>query len=444
MFEDFLRFIGINKLFSGDEKILLAISGGRDSMVMLDLFCRSDFSFGIGHVNFNLRGRESDEDELFIRKIAESRNIPFFTRQFDTSEYSNDKGISVQMAARELRYKWFEEIIREEEYSFVATAHHKDDEIETFMINLMRGTGIEGLSGIPVKRDRIIRPLLFFTREEIDNYAELNQIEYREDSSNRELKYLRNQVRHLLIPDILSLKADAGDNILKSINIIREQADLYFSLIGSLQEQLITGTNDQFRILKKSLQPYESPGLILFELLKDFGFHRDTIYKAAASMNDRPGRFFHSPSHELLVERESLLIRRRSSSQMNSTAEHYYLDKNILDVSVPISLNLEIGDIKDLELSADSDLAFLDADLLRYPLILRRWTTGDSFHPLGMKGSKLLSDFFIDMKVEVAGKMDTWLLCSGKDIIWVVGYRIDNRYRISDKTQRFLKVCYSR
>lgn len=440
MLKEFEEFIRSGKLFEKEDKILLAVSGGRDSVVMADLFIRSGYHCAIAHCNFKLRGKESDEDEVFTKKLAENYHCDFYPKTFTTEEFARVKGISVQMAARELRYEWFEELLREKGFDYVATGHHRDDETETFMINLIRGTGPRGLAGIPVKRDRIVRPLLFTGRDEIDRYIEAQGLEYREDSSNKEQKYLRNKVRHTIIPLIEALNPDFSTSLLRNMSRIQGLIGMVDrKLDGFRRHEIITGS-DGIRIpIEKALR-MQPVTFWLYELLRNYNFSFDTAEKLAVSMEDSTGKLYLSNTHRLMVEREYLLVQELAESEEPLKDGMFFIDKNTREILCPVKLRFNYFEKGKVKISSDPAEAFIDPDKLTYPLILRKWREGDTFRPLGMKGTKKLSDFFIDNKIEISQKEKTWLLCSGDEIVWVVGLRLDDRFRITQSSDKTLRI----
>jgi tRNA(Ile)-lysidine synthase len=444
MLKKFIEFNKTHSLFKPGDTILLAASGGKDSMVLLDLFRKAGCEISLAHVNFRLRGRESDGDEDFMRDFARSAGLPIYTRHFDTKKYAETRNLSVQMAARDLRYTWFEELAEKHNFQRIATAHHQDDILETFLINLIRGTGIAGLAGIPVKRGNIIRPLLYAKREDIDRYARKHNIPFREDSSNDELKYLRNKLRHQVLPNLRETLTSSEQGIYRSIEILGSQASLLKELVVELENRFIKKENSCFVLSKQELLRFGEPSALLREMLKKYGFHRETTDKVISALNDLPGKVFYSGSHKLYLERASLRICPIAESPEKPEKEYVYIQQEVPSIKEPLPIRFEEGDPDSISIIHDKSIALLDAERISYPLLLRKWKRGDVFRPFGMKGKKKLSDFFIDEKIELAEKENTWLLCSGKDIVWVVGHRIDDRYKITPITKRYLKITLDR
>ncbi|MCL2683452.1 MAG: tRNA lysidine(34) synthetase TilS [Bacteroidales bacterium] len=379
----------ISTLVKPSDRILVAVSGGLDSVVLLDLLKKHGMNdLAIVHCNFQLRGKESDEDEKFVKTLAKSYDLPFFGKRFDTQSEQKKSKQSVQMIARNLRYTYFSDLLKKEKFDYVAIAHHADDQIETFFINLLRGSGIKGLRGMLPKREQIIRPLLKFSRQDLENYAVKNSLKYREDSTNSDDYYLRNNIRHHLIPCLETLDKLAKSSILQSM---------------------------------ENLQDLETQSLQDLEILQNCGFSATQIRNVQKALGGQSGKQFLSKTHRATTHNGQLLI------------EPLF---NVPTARITITL----VNIENFILNTDSKIAQLDFDNLEFPLTLRRWKKGDFFVPFGGRGKQKLSDFFINQKLSRFEKERVWLLCSGENIVWVVGYRIDNRYKISAKTKRALIV----
>lgn len=441
MLAQFLNYINDQRLFDADSRILLAVSGGVDSVVMAHLFHKANFKFGIAHCNFKLRYEESEGDELFTAQLAEELKAPFYSKTFQTLELSRLSGVSIQMAARELRYQWFEEIRKQHDFDFIATAHHYDDEIETFLINLIRGTGISGLHGIMPKRGHIIRPLMFAMRKEIESYAAENQIKYREDSTNREDKYLRNSIRHNIIPELEKISHDFKEKLHESIGRIREAEVIFDETINQKRNELIRKSGEEFRISIDVLRKLNPPKTWIYELLKDFGCTEAIAGDILLSLDSPPGRHFLFNDYILLKDRTDLIIRKRLDKTSGTEfphSEEYSITEDIQSIDHPISLTFRTINRGNHSISKEQSIASLDFSKLEFPLVVRRWNKGDFFYPLGMTSRKKLSDFFIDEKYSRFDKDQAWVLSTGGNIAWIIGKRIDNRYKVTDKT----KVIY--
>ncbi|MCD6347329.1 MAG: tRNA lysidine(34) synthetase TilS [Bacteroidales bacterium] len=419
----------------------MAVSGGVDSMVMADLLIRSGYNCGIAHCNFSLRGRESDEDEILVKKFAADNNIPFFSIRFQTTDYADKRGISIQMAARKLRYDWFEDIRQNENFDLIALAHQADDIVETFHLNLSRGTGIRGLTGIPVKNGFIIRPLLWIHREELAVYAQENSIGFREDSSNKKTNYYRNRIRHKIIPEFIKINPAYIDTILSNIEHIKQAEHILEDQYSKWYNDVVEKRDKVIILSIPSILGFLEPGWYLFSFLQKFGFNSKQLKSIINSLQAPSGRRFYSSSHSLFKDRDSLfLIEKVSSDASENETEEYYLDLSQEHISEPISITITKVSYQHYLLPATENIASIDFDKLHFPLTLRRWHKGDHFFPLGMNKMKKLSDFFIDEKIPVHEKNQQWLLCSGQDIVWLVGHRLDNRYGLNSKTKTVLRL----
>ena len=441
---------GLLRYARNDGRIILALSGGIDSMVLADLLLKDKADFVVAHCNFHLRGEESDGDERFVREYAERNGLTLYVKQFDTMGYAKEHGVSIEMAARDLRYAWFEELRQQLGYDYIAVAHHVDDQLETFFINLLRGAGIRGLKGMQSLNGNIIRPLLDFSREEIHQYAIENGIKWREDHTNAETQFLRNKIRHELLPVIDSISKEGRNAILKSISHLASENELYRELVKEKLSQLVETTDGSETSLrgvlatKQSNQHYFGSGWIaalhfvplamtggeqlLFEWLRDYGFNSDQVHFIHEAMNGQPGTAFFSPTHRVTIERDGVELTpicQHDKTQVELVYEQHPNDDNFVIDKSP-------------------EVAQLDYDKLTLPLKLRRWQAGDQFHPLGMKGTRLLSDFLKDLKLTTRQKEACQVLITANDeIVWVVGWRIDDRFKVTDKTKTVLKVKMS-
>ncbi|MCR5014561.1 MAG: tRNA lysidine(34) synthetase TilS [Bacteroidales bacterium] len=498
-----------------DHKLVLALSGGVDSMTLADLLMKCDIAFVAAHCNFHLRGAESDGDERFVRDFADAHGLTLYVKDFDTEAYAKEQGISIEMAARDLRYAWFEELRQRLDYDYVVVAHHADDQLETFFINLLRGAGLRGLKGMQALNGTILRPMLETSREEIMRYALDNHLVWREDHTNAETLYLRNKIRHELLPVIDGISKEGRGAILKSIRHLSSENELYRELVKEKLSQLETTGDvaDETPVVNTGETPdanlaespdanlaespdanlVESPGVnlgeasrslrsfhtpkglseqLLFEYLRDFGFNTDQVHFIHEALNGQPGKCFLSPTHRLVIERDSIELSPRvrssisaSTSDFNqssdSTPNHssdstpnLSSDSTPNHSSVPIlSLSPGVSPSLDAQLFAcdasfvldkSPKVAQLDYEKLVFPLKLRKWQAGDRFHPLGMKGSKLLSDFFVDQKMSTRQKEQCHVLTTADDqIVWVVGRRVDDRFKVTATTKSVLKIRLS-
>ncbi len=436
MFDRFSANISSKNLFEKGQKILLAVSGGIDSMVMLYLFEKSGFDFGVVHCNFQLRGAESDDDEEFVRRQVLIHGIPAWFRKFDTEEYAQLNGISIEMAARELRYTWFSEIRNEQGYDFVATAHHADDQIETFFLNLSRKTGIKGLTGIREKTGEIIRPLLFASRAEIEKFARENFIEFREDSTNSESVYQRNFIRNRILPAFESMNPAFRKNMTESIENLKEAEAIYNNFCDREKSKIVVKSNNSISIDIKKLEHSEFPKTLLIEILSEYGFNPVVIGEIFKSLDAEPGRQFFSKTHWLVKDREKLFVTENDVP----VQQLFYIEAEAIELFEPLHLMITHHQAENFKLRKEPQFACFDANKLEFPLLIRKWQAGDYFQPFGMKGFKKLSDFFIDEKIPVHQKDNTWLLCSGEKIVWVMGMRIDDRFKIDQSTRSVIQI----
>jgi len=442
LIERFLKNIQQSELITPGQHIILAVSGGMDSVAMAHLFYHSGYPFAIAHCNFKLRGSDSDADALFVEQLAVKMNVPFFSKSFDTRSYGESRNISIQMAARELRYQWFGELRKLKGYDYVATAHHKDDQAETVLINIARGTGMRGLKGIPVKENGLIRPLLGFHRNEIEAFVDEQKIAYREDLSNKEEKYTRNKIRHQVIPVFKEINSAFTDHVEELSRIASGTQKLFSMLVQQTFDPYIVREKDSVKIPLDVLSGYPSPDVLLFELLREFGFQPSVIADIAEALEGQPGKIFYSSSHSCLKDRNYLVVAPRKKPESNEYAVSNSQDEVVLPgarfifkshPAIPLS-----------QIPSNPDSAFVDSDKIRFPLRIRHPRDGDFFTPLGMSGKKKLSDFFIDEKVLRTDKASKWIVLSGEKIVWVVGMRIDERFRVTSTTKNVLEIKFLR
>lgn len=436
MINRFTHFIEDNNLFKPADRVLLAVSGGIDSMVMWELFDVARYDYAVSHCNFQLRGADSDADEELVFRIAGQRGIKLFVKKFDTREYALLMGISVEMAARELRYKWFEEIRVEEKFRYLATAHHLDDLIETFFINLVRKTGIKGLTGFRPKSGHLIRPMLFTNRKEIEDYAAQKDIEFRTDKTNNELIYQRNFIRHQIIPGLEKLNPAFRNNLAGTMLNLREVEDFYQTEVNRQIKRITTHEGPYYEITVSDLMKLPHPRQVLFEWMSQFGFNPPTIEQVFINPEGDPGRQFYSKTHRLVIDRNKLVVT-EATTDINQV---FYIEKNDLEIFNPIHLTLYQADIDHIKIDPDPRFAFIDSDKIQFPLVVRKWNAGEYFQPLGMEGFKKISDFFIDQKLSIPEKENTWIIYSGNKVVWITGQRIDNRFKITNGTKKVLCI----
>ncbi|MBV5315841.1 MAG: tRNA lysidine(34) synthetase TilS [Prolixibacteraceae bacterium] len=437
MVEQFLKYIHEEKLFHSAQRILLAVSGGADSMLMLHLFTNAGFPVAVAHCNFNLRGVESDCDEQFVADYCDQHNLAFYVKHFNTEDYALEKGISIEMAARDLRYSWFNEILFKNGLDLLATAHHQDDVIETFLINLSRGSGIKGLSGIQPRSGRIIRPMLFTNRDEILDYCKRMSIAYRTDSSNMDTVYKRNLIRHEILPLLEQVNPAFRRNALKTIGNLHETGLLFQQRMNEIKAFVYSEDDMGVIIHIEKLQEFSPLRTILFEMIREFGFQIEQVDDIIDSLNKESGRKFFSEDYRLIKDREYILI----SPFKTKSIQVFYLEENTTKISYPLHLSIDKFDrTADFRFSTHANTVDLDLDQLVFPLILRHWQEGEYFQPLGMTGLKKLSDFFIDEKYSIPEKENAWILASGNQFVWIVGKRLDDRFKITAKTKRICRI----
>lgn len=438
MLEKFESFVSDNNLFSKDDRILIALSGGVDSVVLSHLMCRANYKISLAHCNFHLRDEESNRDEAFVRRWAKENNIPLFVKEFDTYQYMKENKLSLEMAARDLRYNWFNSLLESEGFTCLCTAHHLDDSIETFFINLLRGTGIAGLHGIKVKNDKIVRPLLFATREEILSYAKQNNISYVEDSTNSETKFTRNKIRHNLFPVLREINPNFEFALKKDIEYLNDTEFIFRREIEKTKKEIIETEQEVIKINISKLKQLNPMKIYLYEILSEYGFNETNINDILSCLDENSGKQFFSKTHRLVKDRQYIFI---DVIKNNTTNDFFLIDNCQSSLIHPLKMQIELlRDLKFINISKDKNIAMLDADLLKFPLVLRKWRQGDSFVPFGMRKEKKLSDYFTSNKYSLLDKENQWILCSEEKIVWLVAERIDNRFRISNKTKNILKI----
>ena len=428
--QDFKDYIIQNALFTDQHKILLTVSGGRDSVLMAHLFKLSGYDFGIAHCNFNLRADESQRDEHFVRMLAATLDAPFYVTHFQTSEYAAEHNISTQMAARELRYEWFEKIRTEHGYDLIAVAQHQDDAIETVLLNLTRGTGIAGLHGILPKRGRLIRPMLFLSRAKIDQMISDHHIDFVEDSSNLSANYARNKIRLKVIPQLKEINPNFERTFEQNIQRFSETEQVLQKVITTLRQEIVVEKNGSVHLSIQKIASLQPRRLLLFELLRPFGFSEHAVVDLIAALNKQSGTSFYSNTHRIVVDRQDLIISELNDQEQALVFIHDE-DRTVLLIHHQILISATEG----AYFESSDNKAYVDADKLIYPLIVRYRQEGDKFMPMGMTTFKKLSNFLIDEKVPLSEKDKVPLLLNGNgEIIWVAGWRQDNRYKVDVST----------
>lgn len=446
MQEKFLAYINEKELLQPGDRVLLALSGGLDSVVMAHLFKHSPYPFALAHVNFGLRGEASEEDARFAGRLAHTLQVPFYTKRLAAAEKAEAEGISIQMAARDLRYQWFEELCQQENFAAVATAHHLNDLAETLLLNLSRGTGLAGLKGFLPKRDRIIRPLLFARRQELETYARQQELSWREDSSNQSLKYRRNKIRHLVIPPLKELNPQLEHTLQDVSNRLGAAERLLAAMVEKLRRKVQQQEEGHVVLAYPPILKKQEPQYLLTELLQPFGFRWQDAGQLLAGLQKATGTLsgkeYRSATHRLVVDRQRLVITALCSATLLPptllTEEAQALRMG------PWQFTTRRLPAAGYRFSADPGIAALDADSLQFPLLLRPVQAGDRFQPLGMQGKKKLSDFMIDQKIAVNLKDEVLVLVSAGEIVWVAGHRIDERFKIRKQTQEIFEIRLSR
>ena len=436
MLEKLKTHIEKNLALLQDSKLLIACSGGLDSVFLARSLHELGYHIGLAHCNFGLRGKESDEDAEFVSELAEMLSVPFYEEFFQTESFAKERKLSVQMAARELRYVWFEEIRKDFDYDFILTAHHADDNLETFLINLSRGSGIRGLSGISAVAGPIVRPLLPFSREEIFVCAKEKGYFWREDSSNAKTDYLRNALRHEVIPPMKNLVKGLLDQLATSQAHLRESEALIEDYMALIRQLVFSETQDGYALDIAKLKELPNPDALLYELLHPFGF---TAWKDIAVLPDaQSGKTITSATHRLVKDRDLLLLTELPSLEKE---ESFEIDRRTTRIEEPIPLFFrEVGEMG----PATENIIYVDISRLAYPLTLRKWKEGDYFYPFGLKGKKKLSKFFKDEKLSLVAKEKIWLLESDGQIVWIIGYRMDDRFKVDKETDRILQITLNR
>ena len=420
-----LKQLGVSK----KNKILLALSGGVDSMVLMDLLKKNHFRFAIAHCNFSLRKKDSDLDQNFIKSISKINNIEFFIKKFNTKNYAIKNKISIQMAARELRYDWFSSIKKEHNFDFILTGHHNDDSVETVLINLIRGTGFSGFHGIKLRHDTLVRPLLVFNKEDIISYAKKNHIDYKEDSSNTDNKYIRNKVRNEIIPLMQEINPNLINSIGATISRVNDVEKIYQQCIVEKKQKIVNKLNGEYKIDIKKLQQEVSAKQILYEIISDFGFSDiDSIFN---SLSSKSGREFFNANFYMIKDRNELIISKHLSK------DNVLIYKKTKDINSPfnISFNVCSYDLFDLNARLEKEIC-IDYSKLEFPLSIRPWKNGDVFIPLGMKGFKKVSDYFIDKKFSLIQKKKSRLLISNNKIVCIIGERLDDRFKLVQDSKK--------
>ena len=438
----FEKYIIDNQLFTKNDKLLVAVSGGVDSVVLCQLLYLNNYHFSIAHCNFQLRGDESDGDEAFVKSLADRWKVPFYSKKFETKQYALDHKLSIQVAARDLRYEWFEQLRKTLNYDFILTAHHASDNIETVLYNFTKGSGLLGLTGIKPKNKAIVRPLLWAKKEEIVAFLNAENLSFREDSSNATDKYARNNIRHQVIPVLTQINPNFENTANETIQRLVETQVLLDFFIDLIKKEITHTVDNQLFIDKNKFKTYPSVSTVLFEILKDFGFNNDQIAQILRE-EAKTGALFYSHTHKLLIDRSHYIIATQKKEAVSETV--FTIQKeDFLVKGSDFELVFNYLNEEHKVFSKNPNEALLDVDKLSFPLILRKWQEGDRFQPLGMGGkSQLLSDFFRLQKLSIFDKEKIWILETAEtQICWVIGLRIDERFKMDNSSKSFVSMAF--
>ena len=436
--EKFIDYNNQHKLAGFKKRILLAVSGGLDSVVLCALFKQAGYAFAIAHCNFKLRDAESDADAAFVQKLAADYQVKFYGKEFSTKEYTEVHNCSIQVAARELRYAWFEELRAAEKFDFIATAHHLNDNIETVLFNLAKGTGIKGLRGMSPKHGKLIRPLLFASREEIEGFAKQHNLTWREDSSNAEDKYSRNYIRHNIVPMFKELNPAFETSFANNLTIFSELEKQFDAHFRKLSKTLFFQRHRDVYIAIEALKKLTDRRTILFTYLQPFGFTPSQVDDILSGLNNSPGRQFFTTDARLIQDRRFLILTKGNASE----ASKYFIEQ---DTNEMLTSDFLLKQSKQENIGTAIEksplFAMIDAAKITYPLVLRRWKAGDYFYPIGMKNKKKkLKKFLTDIKLPLHEKEKVWVVESDKRIVWIVGQRLDERFKISEQTKQLVRL----
>ena len=441
LFTDFIQFNKKENLFQPNSKLLLAVSGGVDSVVLCALCKQAGYQFAIAHCNFKLRGADSDRDEQFVQDLAQKYEVPFFVTHFDTTLLAKTAKKSIEATARDLRYAWFEAIRTEKGFDCIVTAHHADDNIETVVMNFFRGTGIKGLRGILPKQQKIILPLLFARRNLLEAFIIEQQLQFVTDGTNAANDYTRNYFRNAILPLISARFPEAAENVLRNIQRFTETELLYQQATAILLKKLVTKKGNEAHIPVLKLSKTIPLNTVVYEIIKDFGFTAHQVADVTGLLQAESGKLVSSASHRIIKNRNWLIIAPIKTTE----AQHILIEEKDSSIDFEAGyLRIDHASVNKTQLTTDSSIALLDKALLSFPLLLRKWKTGDYFYPLGMKKKKKINRFLSDQKLSLTQKENTWVIEMDKKIIWVVGQRIDDRFKISSATKVTAAINFSK
>ena len=435
MLQKFKNHIDTNFSFLQDKQLLVATSGGMDSMVLVNLFQKLKFNIALAHCNFQLRNLESDADEKFVNSYAEQNKMPCYTKKFDTINYSETHKLSTQVAARNLRYNWFNEILVQEKYDYIITAHHADDVAETFMINLSRGTGLDGLTGIPSQNGNVIRPMLHFSRKEIEKYASENSLQWREDSSNASDKYIRNKIRHHIIPVFKEINDSFLQSFQNTLDHLNQQKSLVDDAVLLVYEKVVLEEKEQLKINISALLQYKNYKAYLYQWLHKYGFTAwNDVYDLVQSQT---GKRIESENYILLKDRDFLVLSQRKSTDFETIVI------NSVTENTNFPLNFSFCNLSNIS-NQNKNIIFVEESKLQFPLTIRKWNEGDFFYPSGMQGQKKVSKYFKDEKFTLFQKKEAFILECNNKVVWIIGHRADERFKPENTTQKIIQITYSK
>ncbi|OWY24206.1 tRNA lysidine(34) synthetase TilS [Sphingobacteriales bacterium UPWRP_1] len=439
MLAAFTTHLAQSCLVQKNNRLLLAVSGGVDSVVMCHLMQESNMQFGIAHCNFGLRGAGSDADEAFVQKLAAQYNVPFYSVQFNTLHFATQNKVSVQMAARALRYDWLEDIRQQNGYTFIATAHHQNDIAETMLLNLAKGTGLAGLHGIAAKSGKIVRPMLLFSKVQIEHFAQTENLPFRTDESNAQTKYVRNKIRHLVIPALKEINPALEETFYQNAQRFSEIEQVYLSGIEYYRKKLFQGPEKERLISIGRLLKIKPLQTVLYELLKPYHYNAAQVAQIIETLTNTPGKVFYSTTHQLIKDRKFLILSEKTEKDTTYTL----IEKDAAAVEkTGMQLQFSYHNPDGFVIDTGNNIASLDAGKMEFPLLLRRWKNGDYFYPYGMNmKKKKLKRFFTDLKLSLVQKEAAWILTDNRGrICWVIGYRPDERFAITPKTKEICRI----
>lgn len=431
------NYIEKHELLSPKAKVIVGVSGGADSVVLLHVLSSLGYDCVIAHCNFHLRMDESDRDEAFVLNLSNELKVPYYHIDFETTKYAETHHISIEMAARDLRYAWFYELLDKHDAQAIAVAHHADDSIETLLMNLVRGTGLRGLTGIAPRNEKVVRPLLWCTRSEIEIYCIEHFLEHVEDSTNAKIDYQRNKFRNIVLPLLEEINPSVRQTLYDSLPRFQGNLAIYEQAIEKIRQDIVHKEAEFVKLNINLLKKQVHLPTVMYELLHSYGFGIATIQQITEQLDGESGKLFYSDTHRLLKDREYLVV---SKIEFKPRTDYWISDKDT-EITVPFQLKLNKLQVKsDFLVSKEKNRIHIDIDKLSFPLKLRRWQEGDTFFPFGMNKRKKISDFFINNKLSILEKEQSWLLLSGDDIVWIVGQRLDNRFRVTELTREVIEL----